>query len=158
MGGESAGGNIAAVIAQQRRHANPAPCFQLLLVPWLDMSGYSRSYELFDSGFHLSKELMNWYTAHYLNGPEDALNPLASPLLGEVDGVCPAAVLVAGFGPLRDEGRAYAEKLEAAGVPTTLRCFERLIHPFMNFAGQVPAAREAFSEIARILKAGLSLR
>jgi acetyl esterase len=158
VGGESAGGNIAAVIAQERRHASPPPCFQLLLVPWLDMSDYSRSYELFESGFHLSKELMDWYTAHYLNGPEDALNPLASPLLGEVDGVCPAAVLVAGFDPLRDEGRAYAEKLEAAGVPTTLRCFDSLIHPFMNFAGQVPAARAAFSEIARVLKAGLSLR
>jgi acetyl esterase len=122
------------------------------------MGGYSRSCELIESGFHLSRELMDWYTGHYLDGPEDALNPLASPLLRDVEGVCPAAVLVAGFDPLRDEGRAYAEKLEAAGVPTTLTCFESLIHPFMNFAGQVPAARAAFSEIARTLKAGLSLR
>ena len=156
VGGDSAGGNVAAVIAQQRRNASPAPCFQLLLVPWLDMSGYSRSYELFESGFHLSKELMDWYTGHYLNEPEDALNTLASPLLGDVQGVCPAAVLVAGFDPLRDEGQAYAHKLEAAGVPTTLRCFDSLIHPFMNFAGQVPAARSAFEEVARVLKAGLS--
>jgi len=155
VGGESAGGNIAAVIAQQRRDASPAPCFQLLLVPWLDLSGYSRSYELFESGFHNSRELMDWYTGHYLNGPDDALNPLASPSLGDVGGVCPAAVLVAGFDPLRDEGRAYAQKLEAAGVPTTLRCFESLIHPFMNFAGQVPAAKSAFEEVARALKAGL---
>jgi acetyl esterase len=156
VGGESAGGNIAAVIAQQRRDASPAPCFQLLLVPWLNLSEYSRSYELFESGFHLSKELMDWYTAHYLNGPEDAQNPLASPSLGDVEGVCPAAIFVAGFDPLRDEGLAYAAKLEAAGVPTTARCFESLIHPFMNFAGRVPAARAAFEEVAQRLKAGLA--
>ncbi len=157
VGGESAGGNIAAVIAQQRRDASPAPCFQLLLVPWLNLSEYSRSYELFESGFHLSKEMMDWYTAHYLNGPEDALNPLASPSLGDVEGVCPAAVLVAGFDPLRDEGLAYAKKLKAAGVPTTVRCFESLIHPFIHFAGHVPAARTAFEEVSRVLKTGLEV-
>lgn len=156
VGGESAGGNISAVVAQQRRSADPAPCFQLLLVPWVDMSGYSRSYELFGSGFHLTRELMDWFTRHYLDGPEDGSNPLASPLLGDVRGVCPAAVLVAGFDPLRDEGLAYARKLEAAGVPTTVRCFDNLIHPFMNFAGRVPAARSAFEEVARIAKAALS--
>ncbi len=158
VGGESAGGNIAAVIAQERRSADPAPRFQLLLVPWLNMSGYSRSYELFESGFHLTRELMDWYTGHYLNGPEDGFNPLASPSLGDVRGVCPAAVVVAGFDPLRDEGLAYARKLEAAGVPTTVECFDSLIHPFMNFAGHVPAARSAFEKVARIVKAALSAR
>lgn len=155
VGGESAGGNISAVIAQQRKAAAHPPCFQLLLVPWLDMSAHSNSYTLFESGFHLTKHLMEWYTNHYLNEPADGMNPLASPLLGEVEGVCPAAVMVAGFDPLRDEGLAYAEKLRLAGVSTTTTVFESLIHPFMNFAGHVPAAREAFEEVARVLKVGL---
>ncbi|MEM9176280.1 MAG: alpha/beta hydrolase [Myxococcota bacterium] len=156
VGGDSAGGNLSAAVAQERRAAEVAPHFQLLIVPWLDMSGYSASYASCADGFHLTREVMDWYTNHYLADREaQATDPRVSPLLGDVTGVCPAAVVVVGFDPLRDEGLAYAEKLEKAGVPTSVRCFENLIHPFMNFSGRVPAARAGFEEVARLVKDGL---
>ena len=75
--------------------------------------------------------------------------------MGNVDAVCPAAVLVAGFDPLRDEGVAYANKLKSAGIKTDLFVFEDLVHIFINVAGFVPAARRAFDEAVRQLKANL---
>jgi acetyl esterase len=155
VGGDSAGANISAVVAQQRKEPEYSPCFQLLIVPWLDLSKQARSYELFEKGFQLDKYTMEWYTNHYLVRPEDSLNPMASPALGEVEGVCPAAVIVAGFDPLRDEGLEYGNRLLAAGVDTTVRLHEGLIHPFMNFSGHVPVARSAFEDLARLLKDAL---
>ncbi|WP_299551424.1 alpha/beta hydrolase [uncultured Tateyamaria sp.] len=152
VGGDSAGGNVAAVIAQQRRDAEVSPKYQLMWVPWLDLSKQSRSYKLFELGYYLEKPKMEWYTDHYLQTPEQALDPLASPLLGDASGVCPAGVLVAGFDPLRDEGLAYAQKLEAAGVKTELHLFEDLVHIFINIGGHVPAARRAFDQAVALLK------
>lgn len=153
IGGDSAGGNITAVVAQQRRSAPCPPRVQMLWVPWLDMSRQSRSYELFAEGYFLEKAKMEWYTDLYLRRPEDALDPMASPLLGDVRGVCPAVLLIAGFDPLRDEGLAYADKLRAAGVSVYARLFEGLVHPFLNVAGSVPAARAAFTEAMALLRA-----
>jgi len=152
VGGDSAGGNASAVIAQQRKLSAFPPKFQALWVPWLDMSKQTRSYELMGEGFFLEKKQMEWYTAHYLRSEEDGLNPLASPLLGNVEGVCPAAVFSAGFDPLRDEGKDYVEKLKAAGVPTHYRLYEGVVHPFVNVAGKIPIARKAFDEAITILK------
>lgn len=158
IGGDSAGANIAAVVAQQRKAVKHPPYFQLLIVPWLDMSQQSNSYSLFSHGCQLEKYTMEWYTKHYLNTPEDGSNVLASPLLGDVKDVCPAAVLVAGFDPLRDEGLAYGEQLKHAGIDTTVKCFTGQIHPYMNFAGFLPSSRLAFEETARLLKEGLEPR
>lgn len=152
VGGDSAGGNAAAVVAQQRRTADYPPRLQMLWVPWLDMSKQSRSYQLFAEGFFLEKAKMEWYTDLYLSKPDDALDPLASPLLGNVEGVCPAVLLIAGFDPLRDEGIAYGEKLKAAGVATHVQVFTGLVHPFINVAGFVPAANAAFVEATRLLR------
>jgi acetyl esterase len=152
LGGDSAGGNAVAVLAQQRKSSSFPPKFQILWVPWLDMSKQTRSYELMGEGFFLEKKKMEWYTKLYLRSEEDAKNPLASPLLGDVKGVCNAAVFVAGFDPLRDEGTAYAEKLKSAGVPTQFRLYEGVVHPFINVAGKIPVARKAFNEAVVILK------
>jgi acetyl esterase len=152
VGGDSAGGNAAAVIAQQRKSAPVPPKFQALWVPWLDMSKQSASYELFGEGFFLEKKKMEWYTSHYLQSEKDGWDPLASPALGEVDGLCPAAIFSAGFDPLRDEGKDYAEKLKAAGVLTHYKLYEGVIHPFGNVAGKIPIAREAFNDAVDILK------
>ncbi|WP_377188210.1 alpha/beta hydrolase [Ruegeria meonggei] len=155
VGGDSAGGNVSAVVAQQRKNAEHPPKYQVLIVPWLDMSKQTRSYELFAEGFLLEKVEMKWYTNHYLRSDEDALDPMASPLLGDVEGVCPAALVIAGFDPLRDEGVAYAEKLKAAGIEADVRVIEDLVHPFMNFPGRVPAAGAGFQQVVDILRENL---
>jgi len=155
LGGDSAGGNAAAVIAQQRKNSYFPPKFQALWVPVVDMSKQTRSYELMGKGFFIEKKKIDWYTEHYLLSEEDAMDPLASPLLGDAKGVCDAAVFVAGFDPLRDEGRAYVEKLKSAGVPTQFTFYEGVFHPFINVAGKIPIARKAFDEAVIILKANI---
>ena len=100
----------------------------------------------------MEKKKIEWYAGKYLRTQQDALDPLASPMLGSVAGVCPAAIFVAGFDPLRDEGIAYAEKLKSANIPTDLKLYEGVIHPFINVAGKVPIAREIFEEVVTILK------
>lgn len=155
VGGDSAGGNIAAVIAQQRRDAPHPPVFQILWVPWVDLSKDHPSYDLFETGFFLEKSQLHWYRDQYLSRAEQATDPQVSPLLGDVTGTCPAALLVTGFDPLRDEGRAYADKLTKAGVPTTLRLYEGAVHPFINVAGYVPLASEAFDDASALLRTAL---
>lgn len=152
VGGDSAGGNAAAVIAQQRKSASFPPNFQVLWVPWLDMSKQTRSYELMGEGLFLEKKKMEWYTANYLRSEKDALDPMASPLLGDVEGICPAAIFSAGFDPLRDEGRDYVEQLNAAGIPNHYILSEGVIHPFLNVAGKIPVASRAFDEAVAILR------
>lgn len=152
VGGDSAGGNAAAVIAQQRKSSPHPPKFQALWVPWLDMSRQTPSYESMGEGFFLEKKKMEWYTQKYLGSEEDSLNPLASPILGNVEGICPAAIFSAGFDPLRDEGRNYFEKLKAAGVPCDYKLYESVIHPFINVAGKISVAGKAFDDAITVLK------
>lgn len=152
VGGDSAGGNAAAVIAQQRKSSPNPPRFQSLWVPWLDMSKQTRSYELMGEGFFLEKKKMEWYTTNYLQLEEDGLNILASPILGNVEGICQAAIFSAGFDPLRDEGKNYFEKLKAAGVACHYKLYEGVIHPFVNVAGKIPIAGMAFDEAVTVLK------
>ena len=136
VGGDSAGGNLAAVVCQQTRDAGEStPDFQLLFVPATNMSSRTRSYELFREGFFLTKKNMDWYEETYIRSDADRLDPRASPLLAEdFSGLPPAHVATGGFDPLRDEGEAYARKLADAGVPVSLRRHSTLVHPFVNEA------------------------
>lgn len=152
VGGDSAGGNVSAVIAQQRKDAAHPPKFQMLWVPWVDMSKQTRSYELFADGFFLTKAQMEWFVELYFEDQKDATNPMASPLLGDVEGVCPAALFIAGFDPLRDEGLAYGKKLQEAGVTAEIHLQTDLVHPYNNVAGYVPAADRAFNEAVQVLR------
>ena len=158
VGGDSAGGNLAAVTARLlARGGGPAPAFQLLIYPVTDLSRKRRSYELFRDGFFLTESQMDWYRDRYLADPAHALDPRASPLLADdFAGLPPGHVAVAGFDVLRDEGEEYAGRLEEAGVQLTLSRHTGLIHGFCNAVGVGRASRAAMREVAGRLRAGLT--
>jgi len=149
VGGDSAGGNIAATIAIEYD-----PALALLIYPVVDATVERPSRKLFGKGFFLTDELMQWYTGHYLPEGSDPADPLRSPLLSPRLGEsAPALVITAGFDPLRDEGRAYGEALHRAGVPVTTRLFPGLIHSFIHAIGASPSSRAALIEVAGMLRA-----
>jgi acetyl esterase len=156
VGGDSAGGNLAAVVAQLSAHdGGPPPALQLLIYPATDFTTRRRSRELFGEGFLLSDSEMNWFEDNYL-GPEraDASDPRASPLLADdLAGLAPALVVTAAFDPLRDEGEEYARALQRAGTPATVRRFPGFIHAFIGAAGVSRRCRDALIEIAGATRA-----
>jgi acetyl esterase len=158
VGGDSAGGNLAAVVAQlATRDGGPAPAFQLLFYPVTDLSTKRRSYELFSEGFFLSERQMDWYRGHYLPDRAATLDPRASPLLAEdVSGLPPAYIAVAGFDILRDEGEEYAARLRDAGVPVALRRHPGIVHGFVNAVDVGRVGREATLEAVGALRLGLA--
>lgn len=158
VGGDSAGGNLAAVVCQQARDAGEkTPDFQLLFVPATNMSARTRSFELFGEGFFLTSKNMDWYENTYLRSDADRLDLRASPLLAEdFSGLPPAHVATGGFDPLRDEGEAYARKMADAGVTVSLRRHSTMVHPFVNAVGATPLARAALSEAVGALRMGLA--
>jgi acetyl esterase len=142
VGGDSAGGNLAAVTAQARRGAIAA---QLLLYPSPDLANEYPSMEENGEGLLLTRDDMEWFHHHYLGGDESArTDPRASPLLAEdLTGLPPALVYTAQYDPLRDAGNAYAEALEAAGVKVIHRSFEGLVHGFFGLGPLSQAAAGA---------------
>jgi acetyl esterase len=153
VGGDSAGGNLAAVVSQQcAAFAEPGPSLQLLIYPATDLSRESASHATYGEGFYLTRTRMEWFKDLYIPVEERA-DVRASPLRSkELAGHPPAHVITAGFDPLRDEGRAYADALEAAGVPVTYRNYEGVIHGFASMAGLVPAARAAYDDMAETFR------
>ena len=156
VGGDSAGGNLAAVVCQQAAAGHcPMPVFQLLFFPVTDTSAKTRSYELFSDGYFLTEAQMDWYINHYLPDPADRLDPRASPLLApDLTGLPPSYVAVAGFDPLRDEGEAYAQRLRDAHVPVALHRHSGLVHAFVNTTGVGTTGREAMLHAAGALRMG----
>lgn len=152
IGGDSAGGNLAAVAAQLGRDGGFAPRFQLLIYPLTDARGGTQSRRDLRRGYVLTSELMDYFHRHYASPSDD---PRISPVLGRLEGLCPAYIATAGFDPLRDEAEEYARRLAAAGVPVTHRCFGSLIHGATSMAGFVPAARELLDALVAALVHGL---
>jgi acetyl esterase len=154
VAGDSAGGNLAAVVAQlAARDGGPRPVAQLLAYPVTDVSTKHPSYELFADGFLLTARDMDWFRMHYLPDDATALDPRASPLLApDLRGLPPAVVLTCGFDVLRDEGEAYARRLEQAGVHVELRRSAGLIHGFCNAVDVSPASRTAMIAGCRLLR------
>ncbi len=155
VGGDSAGGNLAAVVSQQSvADGGAAPAFQLLIYPATDRETPTRSSELFGSGFFLVEEDMVWFADAYAAIPGDVRGaPLKAT---EFSGLPAAYVVTAGFDPLRDEGEAYAAKLAEAGVPVALRRHDSLIHGFANMIPVSRAARDGVLEMAGALRMGLA--
>ena len=127
VAGDSAGGTLAAVVAQTMHSEPHPPCLQWLIYPATDMAGATASHRSCGEGFLLTEADMTWFRTHYLNGDSEIDDPRASPLrAADVSGVAPALIFTAGFDPLRDEGQAYAERLQSAGVKVVHREFETL--------------------------------
>jgi acetyl esterase len=158
VAGDSAGGNVAAVAAWlASRDGGPAPALQVLLYPATDLGERARSHELFGSGFLLTRELMDWFSAQYASGADPEDPRLSILRAGDLDRVAPALVVTAGFDPLRDEGEAYAAALREAGVaPVVLRRFPGLVHGFCNAIGTSRTSREAVIEVAGATRALLA--
>lgn len=153
VAGDSAGGTLAAVVAQETRHEPHPPCLQWLIYPATDLAGDTASHRSCGDGFLLTTADMTWFRTHYLNDATEVDDPRASPLRAtDLAGVAPALVFTAGFDPLRDEGRAYAERLQAAGVKMIHREFETLIHGFVGMRGAVHAAARAMDDMVAGLR------
>lgn len=160
VAGESAGGNIAAVVSlmtterARSEGSAPVPAFQMPFQPVTDLSTKHPSYELFREGFGLTEAQMDWYKGHYLNSAAEALDPRVSPLLAEdLRDLPPALVVVAGFDPLRDEGLLYAKRMQEAGVPVTVRLFPGATHAELNATGMGTTSREALLEVVGSMNA-----
>jgi acetyl esterase len=164
VAGDSAGAHLAAVVAQQCawdvNPAHPAPAFQLLIYPVVDLVEVTRSRLTFAEGFVLEKKNMDWYERQFI-GEDDGLrrDPRVSPLLADdLAGVAPAMVVTAGFDPLRDEGEAYARRLEAAGVRVVLRRHPGYMHGFIHALAVGRGSWEALAEMGGALRLALAQR
>ena len=149
VGGDSAGGNLAASICIQRKKENkPLPNAQLLIYPATDLRLVTNSMVRDCSeGFVLTEELMKWFVDHYLDSDELKNDARVSPLLAErFDGLPPALIITAGFDPLRDEGLQYSEKLKQGNVPVVYKEYPAYIHGFFNMF-QVPGIKKSINEI-----------
>ena len=158
VGGDSAGGNLAAVVALAAKAGEaPMPAFQLLIYPVCDYVEKRPSYETLREGFLLTAAEMDWFRDHYLPDRDAAREWRASPLRApDLSGLPPAYVLTAGFDPLRDEGEDYARALAAAGVPTALRRHDGLLHSFVNQTSLHRGAHDAMLEAAGALRLALA--
>jgi acetyl esterase len=157
VAGDSAGGNLAAVVALGARdRGGPAIAFQLLVYPALDAAGDTASWARYADGFFLTAAGMRWYWDHYL-GEADGRAPDASPLRAAAfGGLPPALVLIADHDILRDEGEAYAARLRQAGVDAAARRVPGVVHGFLRWQAVTPAADEAIGAAAAALRSALA--
>ena len=157
VGGDSAGGNLAAVVCLALREAGqPLPAFQLLIYPATDMRMVAPSHQTNGEGYLLTRETMHYFRSHYIPDAARWSDWRASPLLApDLRGLPPALVLTAGYDPLRDEGRQYADALSAAGCATQYVCFERQIHGFMPMGRVIDEANAAVDLCAAALRRAL---
>jgi acetyl esterase len=159
VGGDSAGGNLAAVVSQLARdRGGPYIVYQLLIYPGTDMQMNLPSIDENADGPLLTKAAMLWFVDHYLNGVGDRINPLASPLLASnLQGLPPAMIITAECDPLRDEGEAYGLRLEDAGVRVDVQRYDGMPHGFFSFGAALDGGRQAFADATSRLRSAFKL-
>ena len=155
VGGDSAGGNLAAVVCLMARDKKGPPLkYQVLIYPIANLASFdTQSYGEHAEGYLLTREGMIYYRNHYIGKEEDAQNPYASPLLADdLSDLPPALMIAAEFDVLKDEGKAYVDRLNQAGVSVEYRLYDDMIHAFYNMAGVVDRTKDAFKDIAARLR------
>jgi acetyl esterase/lipase len=157
VGGDSAGGTLATVVALMARDRGGPPLkFQLLIYPLVDWYDESPSMQEYSKDHFLTLDSMNWFTENFLPNRDAGLEPTASPMNAtSFQGLPPAMIITAECDPLRDQGEAYARKLQDAGVAVELKRYEGMIHPFFQFAGVLDTAKVAMADAASAVRAGL---
>jgi acetyl esterase len=152
--GDSAGGNLAAVVSLMARNLSRPPiAFQVLIYPATDLSNSYNSKDMYDDTPILSRASMIFYRDQYIRQPEDLKDPDVSPFWADhVGDLPPALVLTAEYDPLRDEGKAYADRLRDAGNDVTYVCYPRMVHGFMSFGRLANASNPAFAQIKQSLQ------
>ena len=157
VAGDSAGGNLAAVVSLLAREAGaPAIRLQVLVYPVTDVAAETKSYRDFADGYLLTRESMRWFKNHYLKSASEAEDWRVSPLRAmSLAGLPPALVVTAGFDPLRDEGAAYAARLTDAGGRVDYVCYGGMIHGFMPMGRLIETGNRAISHVAASLRQAL---
>ena len=158
VGGDSAGGNLATVVALMARdRGGPSLKFQLLIYPVVDVDDDSPSMREYGHDHFLTRESMDWFIESYIGREEDRRSPYASPwYASDLRGLPAAMVITAECDPLCDQGEAYARKLQSAGVAVELKRYEGMIHPFLSLAGIIDAGRTATADAASAVRQALN--
>ncbi|MDX1432020.1 MAG: alpha/beta hydrolase [Gammaproteobacteria bacterium] len=156
VAGDSAGGNLCAVLCQQCARENLAPPrFQVLVYPAMDLAWETSSCRDMPDAYVLPRARLEWYVEQYLGSPHEVSDPRVSPLRApSLAGQPPALVITCGFDPLRDDGRHYAERLAHSGASVTYHEYPGQIHAFFSLAGAIPEALHCQREIADFVRRG----
>jgi len=156
VGGDSAGGGLAAVVCQMAVTRGPRLALQVLFCPVMDMRPQTRSRRDFAEGYFLNQATIDWMLRHYCGADADLDDPRLSPLrASQFSSLPPAHIHTAEFDPLRDEGEAYVKLLQRAGIATHYACHAGMIHYFYAMAGAIPAARAALKGAAAAMREAL---
>ncbi|MGH3759442.1 alpha/beta hydrolase [Actinophytocola sp.] len=158
VGGDSAGGNLAAVVSQLSRDGGGPPlAAQLLVYPNTCYHADTESLRDNDDRWMFNRHSVDWYWRNYLSTPEHGRDPRVSPLLAEdLSGLPPALVITAEYDPLRDEGERYADRLRESGVPVELTRYDGMAHGFFTMSGVLEPARQAVAQAAEYLRKNLT--
>lgn len=157
IGGDSAGGTLSAATCIQAREAGlPQPILQLLIYPGTCGFGETPAYAQYAMGYRLTKPIIDWFFGNYLNSTEDRNDVRFAPLYAASHAdLAPAWIAIAQYDPLADDGRLYANKLNAAGTPATLEQYDGVIHGFLNFGGIIKRSHELHAGMVAAMKSAV---